>query len=100
MRPEVGCRIPASVFAHSHASTAGTLAYEVKNSRLRWEPLVNVVKVDVRPDPRDATTMLIDIRYVIKFANDPRNLVFPFYTIPPEEGSPALEASTAGSLEE
>jgi Bacteriophage baseplate protein W len=84
MRPEFGCRIHDYVFAPCDATTAGMLAYVVKNALLRWEPRVNVVKVDVRPDPRDATTMLIDIRYVIKFANDPRNLVFPFYTIPPE----------------
>jgi phage baseplate assembly protein W len=100
MRPEFGCRIHDYVFAPADATTAGMLAYEVKNALLRWEPRVNVNKVDVRPDPDDATTMLIDIRYTIKDANDPRNLVFPFYVIPPEEGSRQLEASTTGSLEE
>ena len=100
MRPDFGCRIHDYVFAPCDATTAGMLAYEVRNSLLRWEPRVDVVKVDVRPDPRDATTMLIDIRYTVKHTNDPRNLVFPFYLIPPEEDARQLEASTTGSLEE
>jgi phage baseplate assembly protein W len=100
MRPEFGCGIHDYVFAPADATTAGMLAYEVRNSLLRWEPRVNVVKIDVRPDPNDAATMLIDIDYTVKHANDPRNLVFPFYVIPPEEGgSRELEASTTGSLE-
>src|SRR5215475_11774841 len=70
MRPEFGCRIHDYVFAPADATTAGMLAYEVRNALLRWEPRVNVTKVDVRPDPHDATTMLIDIRYTIKHAND------------------------------
>src|ERR1044072_7904335 len=51
MRPEFGCRIHDYVFAPCDATTAGMLAYEVKHALLRWEPRVNVVKVDVRPDP-------------------------------------------------
>ena len=31
--------------------------------------------------------MLIEIKYTVKDTNDPRNLVFPFYVIPAEEGS-------------
>jgi hypothetical protein len=101
MRPEFGCRIHDYVFAPADATTAGMLAYEVRNSLLRWEPRVNVNSVDVRPHPDDPATMLIDIRYTIKHANDPRNLVFPFYVIPPEEGSRQLTAASAtGSLEE
>jgi hypothetical protein len=36
-------------------------------------------------DPQDQTVVYIDVRYAIGDTNDPRNLVFPFYTIPPEE---------------
>ena len=38
------------------------------------------------PDPDDPALMFIDIQYTPKGTNDPRNLVFPFYTIP-EDGS-------------
>ena len=36
-------------------------------------------------DDADRSLLYIDIRYTIKAANDPRNLVFPFYVIPEEE---------------
>ena len=35
-------------------------------------------------DPADTSTVFIDIHYVIRGTNDPRNLVFPFYVIPAE----------------
>jgi len=46
--------------------------------------------------------MLIEIKYSTKDTNDPRNLVFPFYVIPAEEGSGATRALpvTTGSTEE
>jgi phage baseplate assembly protein W len=99
MRPEFGCGIHDYVFAPADATTAGLIAYEVRASLLRWEPRVDVRDVDVRPDPTDPATLYIDISYAVKDTNDPRNLVFPFYVIPAEEGSRALPATT-GSTEE
>jgi phage baseplate assembly protein W len=99
MRPEFGCGIHDYVFAPADATTAGLIAYEVRASLLRWEPRVDVRDVDVRPDPTDPATLYIDISYTVKDTNDPRNLVFPFYVIPAEEGSRALPATT-GSTEE
>src|SRR5436190_23984669 len=102
MRPEFGCGIHDYVFAPADAATGGLIAYEVRAALLRWEPRIDVTDVDVMPDPDDATTMVIDIRYTIKDTNDPRNLVFPFYVIPAEGGSQEQRAlpETAGSTEE
>jgi len=36
----------------------------------------------VTPEADEPGVLTIDIAYVIKGTNDPRNLVFPFYTIP------------------
>lgn len=85
MRPEFGCAIHDFVFAPADATTAGRVAYEVRTSLERWEPRIEVVDVDVTFDPDHATTLYIDIRYMNRGTNDPRNLVFPFYVIPPEE---------------
>ena len=84
MRPEYGCAIHDFVFAPADATTAGRLAYEVRASLERWEPRVDVIDVEVNPDPDDASTLYIDIRYTRRGVNDPRNLVFPFYVIPAE----------------
>jgi uncharacterized protein len=101
MRPEFGCAIHDYVFAPADATTCGMVAYEVRNSLARWEPRVEIVDVHVRPHPDERAMLMIDIRYTIKHTNDPRNLVFPFYTIPAEEGSRQLAAaSSTGSLEE
>ena len=85
MRPEFGCGIHDFVFAPVDATTAGRLRYEVQLSLTRWEPRIEVSDVVVSLDEDNPTTLYIDIRYVIKGENDPRNLVFPFYVIP-EEG--------------
>ena len=84
MRPEFGCRIHDHVFGTPDAGTAGQIEYEVRASLARWEPRIDVHDVTVTSDPVDAAILYIDIRYAIRASNDPRNLVFPFYTIPAE----------------
>lgn len=85
MRPDFGCRIHHYVFASADATTAGLLEIEVKQSLLRWEPRIQVLKVDVTFDMDNVATAYIDITYRVRTSNDPRNLVFPFYSIPAEE---------------
>jgi uncharacterized protein len=84
MRPEFGCRIHDYVFAPADATTAGLIAYEVRQALLRWEPRIDVTDVIVTPDPHDPGVLLVDISYTVRSTNDPRNLVFPFYVIPDE----------------
>ena len=82
MRPEFGCAIHDLVFAPADATTAGQLAFGVRAALERWEPRIDLLDVVVRFDEQDAGRLLIDIRYSLGEANDPRNLVFPFYVIP------------------
>lgn len=84
MRPEFGCAVHDFVFAPADATTAGRIAYEVRASLERWEPRVEVVEVEVTVDPVAAATLWIEIHYMRRGTNDPRNLVFPFYVIPTE----------------
>jgi hypothetical protein len=84
MRPDFGCRIHDYVFAEASATTAGQIANEVRASLARWEPRITVDDVLVDIDDQDQSLLWVDIRYHIRNRNDPRNLVFPFYTIPPE----------------
>jgi hypothetical protein len=85
MRPEFGCAIHDLLFGSIDATTAGQIAYEVRASLRRWEPRIEVHEVIVTPDESRDTLVYVDIRYSFSDTNDPRNLVFPFYTIPPEE---------------
>jgi phage baseplate assembly protein W len=85
MRPEFGCAIHDLVFAPADSTTAGQIAYEVRQSLERWEPRIDLADVVVDFAEVDSGTLLIDIRYTLRNTNDPRNLVFPFYVIPPHE---------------
>ncbi|HKS44912.1 MAG TPA: GPW/gp25 family protein [Amycolatopsis sp.] len=88
MRPEFGCAIHDLVFAPADAATAGQIAYEVRASLERWEPRITLDDVVVSFAEAEWGTLLIDIQYTLRNSNDPRNLVFPFYVIPPHDGGP------------
>lgn len=94
MRPEFGCAIHDLVFAPADAATAGQIAYDVRLALERWEPRINLDDVIVSFAEAHTGTLLIDIRYTLRASNDPRNLVFPFYVIPPHE---ALEPAAEGA---
>jgi phage baseplate assembly protein W len=85
MRPEFGCAVHDYVFAPADAATAGDIAYAVRVALARWEPRITLNDVIVRFDAVESGTLYIDIEYSIRGTNDPRNLVFPFYVIPPHE---------------
>lgn len=85
MRPEFGCGIHELVFAPANARTAGRAAYEVQASLRRWEPRIDVEDIDVTFEEGGIGIMYLSITYAIRGTNDPRNLVFPFYTLPAEE---------------
>jgi len=95
MRPEFGCAIHDLVFAPADSTTAGQIAYEVRQSLERWEPRIDLADVVVDFAEVDSGTLLINVRYSISTSNDPRNLVFPFYVIPAEEPVPQLAAGAA-----
>ena len=82
MRPEFGCAVHDYVFAPADASTAGDIAFAVRVALDRWEPRINLEDVLVHLDTAADGVLLIEVKYTVRGTNDPRNLVFPFYTIP------------------
>jgi hypothetical protein len=49
-----------------------------------WEPRINNLNIEVKPDPKETSRLLIDINFQIKATNDRRSLVYPFYLIQEE----------------
>ena len=86
MRWEFGSRLRDFAFDGASWENAAAIGVEVRSALRRWEPRVDIVDVDVTPDPDGTGTLYIDIHYAVKATNDRRNLVFPFYTIPKGEG--------------
>lgn len=76
MRPDFGCGIHNLVFALSNGTTAGLIAFEVRQALLRWEPRIEVL--DVRVTPADER-LLVDVEYCIRATNSRFNLVYPFH---------------------
>ncbi len=88
MRPKFGSRLRDFIFDGATWDNAAAIAAEVRASLRQWEPRATVADVIVMPEAADAGVLIIDILYTIKGTNDPRNLVFPFYTIPAHEEEP------------
>jgi phage baseplate assembly protein W len=86
MRPEFGCRIWDLLFEPVNANTIGLMAQAVREALAQWEPRIEVTDVVVTPDERDAALVRIVVSYTVRTTNDRRNLVYPFYVIPREEG--------------
>jgi len=84
MRPEFGCRIHELVFAPNNATTAGLAGRYINEALGRWEPRIDVQRVDVVPDPDDPACLVISLGYRIAATHSNRSLVYPFYLIPEE----------------
>ena len=81
MRPTFGCRIHELIFAPNNVNTASLARRYVQEALAMWEPRIDAVEIDARPDPNQGNRLLIDIQYTIKAMSDTRSLVFPFYMI-------------------
>jgi hypothetical protein len=85
MRPAFGCKIWDLLFEPVNTNTLGLMAQAVREAVAQWEPRVDLMDVEVIPDPKDSSMVRINLTYEIRTTNDRRNLVYPFYVIPREE---------------
>jgi phage baseplate assembly protein W len=84
MRPNFGCAIHDLVFASNDETTWGLASYAVEEALGWWEPRIDVIGVEVGPNPDDAARVDIAISYQVRTTKDVRTLVYPFYLITPE----------------
>jgi len=86
MRPDFGCGIHELVFALNNYATAGMAAYHVEQALIRWEPRIELIKVEASPGKEKANgssgggeRLIISIEYRVIATNSIFNLVYPFY---------------------
>ena len=79
MRPDFGCGIHNLVFAPINATTISTVENNVREGLLRWEPRIEVNKVEAKDDKSSEGKLLISIDYRVRITNNRFNLVYPFY---------------------
>lgn len=83
-RPMFGCAIWELMFEPINDNTLGLMEMYVEEALRRWEPRVDIEEVRCLPNP-DSGEVQIEIDYVVRQTNDRRNLVYPFYLIPPSD---------------
>ncbi|NEC23162.1 GPW/gp25 family protein [Streptomyces parvus] len=90
--PAFGSRLRDYVFAGTDPDTLDRLGREVSSSLAACEPRATVQAVRAEPDPLNPTLVNIVITYRPKGSNDPRNMVFPFYSLPDDVSDAAQDA--------
>jgi hypothetical protein len=86
MRPEFGCSVHDFVFDTIDAAMVGRMDTAIRTALDRWEPRIEVQRIDFDLGGVDEGRLDITIGYRVRATNHQRNLVYPFYVIPAEEG--------------
>ena len=84
MRPEFGCEIHDYLFDSIDAETVAKMEAAIRAALLRWEPRIDVERVDADYADSEHGVLRFFITYRVRATNDRRNLVHPFYVIPAE----------------
>ena len=78
-RPDFGCQIHDLMFAPNNQLTAAMAAVYCEEAIYKFEPRVESVSCQARPNADEPNRLDIRIEYVVAGKHDKRNLVFPFY---------------------
>jgi hypothetical protein len=66
MRPDYGCDLRRLVFSPNDATTAGLAAHYVRQALRRFEPRIEVLRLDAAPDPGEPGRLEIRLEYRVK----------------------------------
>ena len=79
MRPDFGCGIHDFVFASMDVATIGMIESKVREALIRWEPRIELTRINVSPGKAADGKLEIAIDYRVRSTNNQFNLVYPFY---------------------
>ena len=66
MRPDYGCPLHRLLFWPNDATTAGLAIHYVRQAIRRFEPRVQIVRLDAGSDPRSDAVLLIILEYRVR----------------------------------
>jgi len=75
MLPEFGCPLQDLIFETNSARTRQDAESMVRTALSRWEPRIDVEKVEARPDPENSNQIRLFISYTVRKSNNHQNLV-------------------------
>lgn len=76
MRPSYGCPLHRLMFAPNDATTAGLAIHYVRQSLKRWEPRIEIVRLDAGVDPAAPTQLTVSLDYRVRSGNQLGRLEF------------------------
>lgn len=66
MRPDYGCNLHRLLFWPNDNTTAGLAMHYVRAAIDRWEPRVQITRLDANRDPHDASRLDIHLEYRLR----------------------------------
>lgn len=79
MRADFGCGIHDFVFSPINKATISLVENTVREGLVRWEPRIELIKVEANPEASAEGKLLVSIDYRVRVTNNRFNLVYPFY---------------------
>jgi uncharacterized protein len=77
MRPEYGCALDRVLFLPNDDTTAGIALHYVRVALERWEPRIDIVRLDATRDSNNDARLLIELRYRDRRTREPGMLTVP-----------------------
>jgi uncharacterized protein len=66
MRPEYGCDLQKLVFLPNDATTHGLAIHYVRQALQRWEPRIEILRLDAEADEKDPGRMDVILEYRVR----------------------------------
>jgi len=82
MRPNYGCELDQLVFSPNDDTTAGLAIHLVRRALRRWEPRVDIVKLDATRNEEDPSRLDILLYYRVRPTSHEEHLVIPLQLHP------------------
>jgi uncharacterized protein len=76
MRPDYGCDLQRLVFSPNDATTHGLAIYYICRALQRWEPRIEILRIDAGANEKDPGRMDIVLEYRMRKTAHRENMVF------------------------
>lgn len=76
MRPEYGSQLHLLLFAPNDATTAGLAIHYVRRALERWEPRIDILRLDANQNPERPELLEILLEYRVKATQNVQSLSF------------------------
>jgi phage baseplate assembly protein W len=79
MRPEYGCHLGRVLFSPNDDTSAGLAMHYVRQALERWEPRIDILRVDAGRNAEHPARMDVVLEYRVRSTQQSERLLFPLY---------------------